>query len=666
MHYCGYSVRNDDSKNKINFKPIKTINVKKTYNSHQIHSCFADDFAKNAVYFPSKYNLPKINTLVTTCEAKNSKNFLIRTAEGSKDGQNSLNAFSANAEKGSNINSDMYAIYNIMFPQGNTQKTIQFMCIDGKNLEKYEIENASHVIDMINNNKVPIYSVKSNSLDAIDMHNMDGYACLVLFFMMLYNLIGNIDVLSFDVVAIIVNTKNTEMYWNGSYFNFCKYDDTFDGKVSVNRIGHELCHAVIENAGGLVYTGETGSINESISNLFGEYFRKYVKLMCMNIDAVKEFASEKAIKLKSFSNPKSISRPNTIKGSYWINSASSLDDGGIHINSSVCDFAFFLMVNGGSGINDYGLQYNITSKISMYKLFVLIYGSLFGISSSNNNSSSQYNKMPKICLYRIFFRTLLSNASIIDNSPNKLHIRQLVIDVANAVGINLITEKEQNESYPEIDYISHDGSSDSDSDKTTITHLSNTSDKYNFTRKNRQQTMWQHRSSMSNIPTPKSTTLDMKTTEQQVKCTGNANCNKFQQMPLPTPRHCPITVINFADTNAAKYTVKGVAYTMNNILMCYNGTEIDANIFLAPTTFNGLELDILCENETSTIIVNTLYYGSVKTNNKKSFIIQQSFTPSFQTHTITLPRTKNAKCVSINIVTHGTQSKFKSLTLGKY
>ena len=68
-------------------------------------------------------------------------------------------------------------------------------------------------------------------------------------------------------------------FWNGSQMT---YGDG-DGKVFVDFtlgndvIGHELTHGVTQHSLGLVYSGEAGGLNESMSDVFGSMFRQWEK-----------------------------------------------------------------------------------------------------------------------------------------------------------------------------------------------------------------------------------------------------------------------------------------------------------------------------------------------------------------------------------------------------
>jgi len=64
------------------------------------------------------------------------------------------------------------------------------------------------------------------------------------------------------------------------------------------------------------------------------------------------------VTLRSMSNPKAYGDPDTYLGTNWATGTG--DNGGVHTNSGVQNFWYYLLANGGSGTNDNGDSYNIT------------------------------------------------------------------------------------------------------------------------------------------------------------------------------------------------------------------------------------------------------------------------------------------------------------------
>lgn len=136
--------------------------------------------------------------------------------------------------------------------------------------------------------------------------------------------------------------------------------------VGLDVEGHEFTHLVINNNGngGLTYQGESGALNESFADIFGASVEFYSGI---NPDwLIGEDVTISAPNLRSMSNPNNpgglSQQPDTYQGQYWANPANlNEDNGGVHINSGVQNFWFYLLSQGGSGTNDLGKAYSVTA-----------------------------------------------------------------------------------------------------------------------------------------------------------------------------------------------------------------------------------------------------------------------------------------------------------------
>lgn len=131
---------------------------------------------------------------------------------------------------------------------------------------------------------------------------------------------------------------------------------TTDDFNTVDIVGHEYTHGVIEYAhfDALDYSDESGALNESFADIFGEMVENYVEgSIDWNVGGDKSDGG-----LRSFSDPKSQGQPDTYLGVNW--ESGSADNGGVHTNSGVQNHIFYLLAEGGSGTNDQGWEYNVT------------------------------------------------------------------------------------------------------------------------------------------------------------------------------------------------------------------------------------------------------------------------------------------------------------------
>lgn len=143
--------------------------------------------------------------------------------------------------------------------------------------------------------------------------------------------------------------------------------------VSQDVVGHEYTHLVINHSSQLDYEGESGAINEALSDIFGDLSERYAyntnslfyydapyTLPSFEFDEwlIGEDVFANGDYVRSFSNPKIKEQPDTYLGEYWI--MYDDDHNGVHTNSGVYNYWYYLLIEGGSGVNDNGLAYDIT------------------------------------------------------------------------------------------------------------------------------------------------------------------------------------------------------------------------------------------------------------------------------------------------------------------
>ena len=68
-------------------------------------------------------------------------------------------------------------------------------------------------------------------------------------------------------------------FWNGSQMTYGRpgKDSPFKTFVLLDVIGHEITHGVTEKESGMRYYGQSGALNESMSDVFGELIEQYSK-----------------------------------------------------------------------------------------------------------------------------------------------------------------------------------------------------------------------------------------------------------------------------------------------------------------------------------------------------------------------------------------------------
>ena len=147
-------------------------------------------------------------------------------------------------------------------------------------------------------------------------------------------------------------------FWDGSRMTYGDGDGvTYSPLVSLDICGHEITHGVTQYSANLTYSNESGALNESFSDIFGEAIENYTSgandwLMGHDI-----FISGNGA-IRSMADPNLYADPDTYHGTYWY--SGSADNGGVHTNSGVQNKWFYILAEGESGTNDNGNAYSVT------------------------------------------------------------------------------------------------------------------------------------------------------------------------------------------------------------------------------------------------------------------------------------------------------------------
>ncbi len=159
-----------------------------------------------------------------------------------------------------------------------------------------------------------------------------------------------------------INFNNA--FWDGSRMTYGDGDGVvFTPLVSLDVVGHELTHGVTEFSANLIYANEPGALNESFSDIFGAAIEFYLEGAAGDW-LIGEDITVSAPALRSMENPNSTGDPDTYFGNFWAPLSatpnSGNDFGGVHTNSGVQNYWFYLLSEGGSGVNDHGVSYSVT------------------------------------------------------------------------------------------------------------------------------------------------------------------------------------------------------------------------------------------------------------------------------------------------------------------
>lgn len=186
---------------------------------------------------------------------------------------------------------------------------------------------------------------------------------------------------AFAAAYVHEGTNYVNAYWDGSALYFGDGDGIISAPLTVLDVAaHEFGHAVTQYTSDLNYSYESGALNESYSDILGALVEFWAQpdgrtAYPVGQDGLSDYLMGEDCwldgeALRDLRNPGRFGQPSYYLGTNWY--TGSGDNGGVHYNSGVQNFAFYLLAEGGTGNND-GHPYAITGlgieaagEIAMY------------------------------------------------------------------------------------------------------------------------------------------------------------------------------------------------------------------------------------------------------------------------------------------------------------
>ena len=149
-------------------------------------------------------------------------------------------------------------------------------------------------------------------------------------------------------------------FWNGDQMVYGDGDEDLPPAqrlfnrftVALDVIGHELMHGITQYEARLVYSGQSGALNESISDVFGSLVKQYVRKQTVNmadwlIGEGLFTANVQGVALRSMKAPGTAyddpllgKDPQPAHMKDYVHTTE--DEGGVHINSGIPNRAFYM------------------------------------------------------------------------------------------------------------------------------------------------------------------------------------------------------------------------------------------------------------------------------------------------------------------------------------
>jgi Zn-dependent metalloprotease len=143
-------------------------------------------------------------------------------------------------------------------------------------------------------------------------------------------------------------------FWDGTKMTYGDGDGTNYGPLtSLDVAGHEMSHGVTEHSANLTYSGESGGLNESTSDIFGSMVEFYAN----NASDPGDYLIGEQFDLKQHQGFRRMDKPSSDGSSAdcWSPTVGQLD---VHYSSGVGNHFFYLLSEGSGAKTLNGVSYN--------------------------------------------------------------------------------------------------------------------------------------------------------------------------------------------------------------------------------------------------------------------------------------------------------------------
>jgi len=184
-------------------------------------------------------------------------------------------------------------------------------------------------------------------------------------------------------------------FWNGTQM---AYGSARGWPLADDVVAHELTHGVTQHESNLFYYYQSGAINESLSDVFGEYYDQTNGLGTdtTNVNGVnvkwlisEDVGSGGTGAIRSMSNPPAYQDPDKLSSPYYYKG--DVDNGGVHFNSGINNKAAFLMVDGGA------FNGKTVTALGWEKVGAIYYEANTNLLTSGSDYSDLYYVLQQAC-----------------------------------------------------------------------------------------------------------------------------------------------------------------------------------------------------------------------------------------------------------------------------
>ena len=164
----------------------------------------------------------------------------------------------------------------------------------------------------------------------------------------LYKKTGLVSVNKLDCLLSVSGVPELDnAFFTGQYMMYGNGDKMFYPLCSIDVIGHELSHGLVSGTAGLEYKGHSGAMNEGYADIMGTMFEFYMYEHFPNLGGEKDWLIGEDLGmgmpfLRNMKSPNEGRQPDKYKGRYYLDPNSDVDYGGVHINSGIINYCFYV------------------------------------------------------------------------------------------------------------------------------------------------------------------------------------------------------------------------------------------------------------------------------------------------------------------------------------
>ena len=227
---------------------------------------------------------------------------------------------------------------------------------------------------------------------------------------------SSIDNNGLELVSTLRYGSNyNNAFWTGQQM---VYGDAKGFANADDVVAHELTHGVTDYESGLFYFYQSGAINESLSDLWGEAYDQIGNPTGSDTVAVKWLIGEDITgqgAFRNMKNPPQFGHPDKMTSPAYHKNLE--DNGGVHINSGVNNKAVSLMVDGGT------FNGQTVSALGWDKVLVIYYEAQANLLTSGADYLDLHNIIYQAC------RNKVGTSGITDADCNEVRKATLAVEM---------------------------------------------------------------------------------------------------------------------------------------------------------------------------------------------------------------------------------------------